>query len=58
MKILVAGDFCPQNRVAEMLKREDFESVLGDVRSIIAGADYSIVNFECPVCGTKAISWN
>ena len=49
MKILVAGDFCPQNRVAEVFTREDFEFVLGDVKEIIADADYSIVNFECPV---------
>lgn len=49
MKILIAGDFCPQNRVAERFEHGDFESVLRDVKDIISDADYSIVNFECPV---------
>lgn len=50
MKILVAGDFCPQNRVAELFEKEEFEEVLGEVKSVLAQSDYSIVNFECPVC--------
>ena len=49
MKILIAGDFCPQYRVAEKFEHGDYESVLGDVKDIISHADYSIVNFECPV---------
>ena len=49
MRILVAGDFCPLNRVAKKLEMNDFSSVLGVVKSIIERADYSIVNFECPV---------
>lgn len=49
MKILVAGDFCPRYRVAEKLEQGDYESVLGEVKDIISDADYSIVNFECPV---------
>ena len=57
MKILVAGDFCPQNRVSEMFEKGDYDSVLGEVKDIISEADYSIVNFECPVCkgGEKPI---
>lgn len=50
MKILIAGDFCPRDRVAEALDRGDFDKVLGGVKPIIEQADYSIVNFECPVC--------
>lgn len=49
MKILVAGDFCPQNRVAKLFDEEKYDSVLGDVKGIIKNADYSIVNFECPI---------
>ncbi len=49
MKILIAGDFCPKYRVAEKFEQSDFDSVLGEVRDIIFDADYSIVNFECPV---------
>ena len=49
MKIIIAGDFCPQGRVAPLIDSGDFNSVLGGVRELVSGADYSIVNFECPV---------
>lgn len=49
MKILIAGDFCPRDRVAELFERQDYASVLEETRSLINGVDYSIVNFECPV---------
>lgn len=49
MKVLVAGDFCPGYRVAAAFEREEYASVLGEVRSLTAEVDYSIVNFECPV---------
>ena len=50
MRVLVVGDFCPMHRVAELFDKDDFASVLGDVKPIIEQTDYSIVNFECPVC--------
>lgn len=49
MKILIAGDFCPRDRVAELFIKRDYESVLSDVHNIIDSHDYSIVNEECPV---------
>lgn len=57
MKVLIAGDFCPRDRVAEKFEKGDYDSVLGEVKDIISGADYSIVNFECPVAngGEKPI---
>ena len=53
MKILIAGDFCPHERVAHLLEEGDYASVLGDVKDVITEADCSIVNFECPV--TKGV---
>ncbi len=50
MNILIAGDFCPQNRVASLFDNDKYDCVLGEVQTIIQEADYSIVNFECPVC--------
>ncbi len=49
MKVLVAGDFCPQCRVADKFEKGDIDSVLGDVKPVLEQVDYSIVNFECPV---------
>lgn len=49
MKILVAGDFCPQYRVAEKFEEGKYKAVLCEIRDIVSNADYSLVNFECPV---------
>ena len=49
MVILVAGDFCPRYRVAEIFEHRDYKSVLGDVKDVITDADYSIANLECPI---------
>lgn len=58
MKILVAGDFCPSDRVKSAFEQEEFDKVLGGIKPVIESADYSIVNFECPVVkgGEKPIS--
>ena len=53
MKILVAGDYCPINRVAEKINEGDFQMVLGDIRNVIKEVDYSVVNLECPVSESK-----
>lgn len=50
MRIIVAGDFCPQNRVAENFEKRDFLAVFGETKDVLSQADYCIVNFECPVC--------
>lgn len=49
MKVLVAGDFCPQNRVVSLLEHEDYQSVFGKVKELLVVADYAIVNYECPI---------
>lgn len=70
MKIIVAGDYCPQDRVLALIDSGDY-SFLKGTKSLLSGADYSIVNLECPVvvrdakpiekcgpnlcCGKKAI---
>ena len=56
MKILVAGDFLPKNRIQKMIDNQDY-SMMDGIRSSVENADYSIVNFECPVVvnGAKPI---
>lgn len=49
MNIIVAGDFCPRDRVALAFEQENYASVLSEVQSFTSEADYSIVNFECAV---------
>lgn len=50
MKVLIFGDFCPQHRVSELFEKREYSTVLGEVKTILNQADFSIVNFECPVC--------
>ena len=52
VRLLVAGDYCPQSRIAEMIEKEDY-SFFDNVRVSIAESDYSIVNLECPIVGNQ-----
>lgn len=72
MNILVAGDYCPQNRVAQSFDNDEFSLCLSEIKPILENVDYSIVNFESPItkggektlqkfgpnlrCSSKAIS--
>ena len=53
MRILVAGDFVPAYRVRTQIENADY-TCLKKVANIIKSADYSIVNFECPVVNRPA----
>ena len=55
MKILIAGDFCPQERVCASFEKGDFASVLREVKNSLSLVDYSIVNFECPITKGKEL---
>lgn len=49
MDLLIAGDFCPQNRVVSLFDSNNYQVVLGEIKPIVEQSDYSIVNLECPV---------
>ncbi len=50
MKILIAGDYCPRDRVANKIERGDGLSVFSpDLLQKIKEVDYAMVNFECTV---------
>lgn len=48
MKILIAGDFVPSNRIKAQVESGCF-NFLSEVRPIINSVDYAIVNLECPI---------
>ena len=54
IKILICGDYCPQDRVQDLIEKEDYKSVFGDICPYTSIADYSIVNLEAPVLKSKA----
>lgn len=49
MKVVIAGDFVPRNRVESAIQNRDFSSLFSDIKSVIAESDYSLINLECPV---------
>lgn len=51
MKVIVAGDLAPiSSRMCEQIDDEKFAEMFpNDLVSLIKDADYSVVNFECPV---------
>ena len=54
MKILIAGDFCPKNRMISIIEQGNYDYLFRDIKSILSEADYSIVNFEtCVANATK-----
>lgn len=46
MNILVCGDYSPVGRHLELLEKNCFNKIFGNVKSTIEENDYSIVNFE------------
>ena len=59
MKLILTGDFVPNERVAEAFAHGDY-SALDALLPVFAQADYSIVNLECPILlgGEKPIIKN
>lgn len=55
VNIVIAGDFCPKDRVAELFEKGRYEEVLGEVKDVIEAADYAIVNLEAPIVRGKGI---
>lgn len=49
MKLLIAGDFCPQERVSALFEERQYKSVFEGVKGFFDSADYRIVNLECPI---------
>ncbi len=49
MKILIAGDYVPRNRLAPLVKAGSYDLIFREIREIVSTADYSFVNFESPV---------
>ncbi len=49
VRILIAGDFAPRNRVEALLQEECYADIFSQVITYTHESDYSIVNLEAPV---------
>lgn len=54
IKILICGDYCPSNRVLDLVESENYIDIFGEVMEHTAKADYSVVNLEAPVVDSNA----
>lgn len=54
IKILITGDFCPINRIEQLIKIRDYGSVYNDFFSLLDGNDLNITNLECPLINQKS----
>lgn len=48
-KIIIGGDTCPSGKTEEAFIAANRKAILNDASSIIEGADYFVVNLECPL---------
>lgn len=48
-RILVTGDFCPINRVENLVNEGNYAAIYNDFLSIIKGSALAITNIECPL---------
>ena len=55
IKILICGDYCPQDRVQDLIEKENYERVFGEICRYISNVDYSIVNLEAPVVESEIV---
>lgn len=53
MKILIAGDYCPRERIQKKIDSGDYQSIFGNLNEVVSQVDYSIVNLECPITTGK-----
>ncbi len=49
MKLLIAGDFAPRERVLEKIRLHSCSDVLAEIKPYTAQSDFSIVNLEAPI---------
>lgn len=51
--IIIAGDFCPRDRIVDFIENDRYQEIFHDVKSIINRASYTIVNLEAPIIKDK-----
>lgn len=49
MNIIIAGDYCENNRSSEYIKSHSYKELFGEIKPFIEKADIAIANFEFPI---------
>ncbi len=53
IKVLITGDFCPVNRVEDLITEGDYRLIFNDLLPLIKESDIAITNLECPLTRAK-----
>ena len=48
-KIIITGDFCPINRIDDLISRKEYELIFKDFLPVLKEADLAITNLESPL---------
>lgn len=54
LKILMAGDFCPINRIETFAIKRTFDPIFNDFIDVLRGNDLNVVDLECPLTTSKS----
>jgi len=49
VRILITGDFCPVNRINDLIAEEKYDAIFNDLLPIIKDSNLAITNLECPL---------
>lgn len=55
IKVIIAGDLCPQERITELCKKGDYQSAFSGIKSEVSNSDISVVNLEAPIAPNGAL---
>ena len=53
VKIFITGDFCSQNRIADLIREDDYINIFNDLLPYVKKSDIAITNLECPITNVK-----
>ena len=53
-RIIIAGDFCPRERIQTLIEEQNYNEIFGDIKKYTSEADYSVVNLEAPIVNGNA----
>ena len=49
MKILIAGDYCDNARISQLIHNKKYNDLFGGIKGVMSLYDYRVVNFEFPI---------
>lgn len=53
VKIIIAGDFCPVNRIERLALENNYASIFNDFIDVFQEGDLNIVDLECPLTSSN-----